>query len=178
MHSYQIWTFYIFPFSIYYSSKLTNFLLLQCSHFVSIVTKDNLEKTFTSFTFTWKEANFQFLPSLCFDNYSAAKRLLRIGTCINFLKFLFLVRNLGKFSKEKKLFLGKIYAGISRKRKVVEFDEVSLQDLSRFFERKPSKEISDLNALSRHNYILPWWNAVQIVRTKLVFLRMFFNTQV
>ena len=40
MLSHRILAFYVFPFSRYSSSKVTIFLLLQCCHFISIVTKD------------------------------------------------------------------------------------------------------------------------------------------
>ena len=39
IYFYPIWTFCVFSFSRYYTSKLTLFLLLQCYHFVSFCGK-------------------------------------------------------------------------------------------------------------------------------------------
>ena len=67
MHSYQIWIFYVLPFSRYCSLKLKIFLLLQCSPV--LWQKDNFRNV--GLNLLEKQLIYNSNPLLCFDNNTA-----------------------------------------------------------------------------------------------------------
>ena len=99
MHSYQIWTFYVYPFSRYCSSKLTILLLLQCCHFVSMWQKINFWKV--GLNLLEKQLIYNSDPLLCPDNDAAEITYWELRICSNFLKSCLQLATLPTFWEEK-----------------------------------------------------------------------------
>ena len=76
MHSHQIWTYYVLPFSRYCNSKLTIFLLLQCCYFAYNETEDLFMEGWREIT--WKTTNLQLRPFTLLWQQHCRKNFLRV----------------------------------------------------------------------------------------------------
>ena len=95
-----------------------------------------------------KQLIYDFDPLLCFDNNTAENTYRELQNCNNFFEILFVFDNPGKISKAKSLFKRKSklsYLGTEGRRKL-KLGEVKSPELSKSFEKKPSKNLFDLTA--------------------------------
>ena len=154
MHFDPIWTFYVFQFSRYCSSKLAFFLLLQCCHFASLEIKYYIFRKVGLNLFE-KQIIYNSDPLLCFDNNTAKTLFETRKPAVSFWNFVCSWRSWITFFGEKTFWgekdclrgnLNWYILGTEGRRRL-KFGEVSIKIWIKYFREKTEQKIFELNAL-------------------------------